>query len=315
MKKTQNLILLLFALFISQNQTIGQSQVAITIDDVPNTSNFRDDNFQSKLLSQIDSLKIPVTIFINEKLIYRNDSVVKNFALLNEWIKRKNITLGNHTYNHSRYSEAGLEAFTQDILEGESITRKLADLYKKELKYFRFPFNDLGKTKDEHEKIDSVLKQYNYINTPFTVESSDWVFNAIYENALKIGNIKDAKHIAQKYIALTLELFDFFDSVSIKYHKRKIKHIYLCHDNKLNADYLAILVDKLQKKGYEFINLDEALEDKVYQQKDFYNKKWGISWFYRWIEDDKERMTLLKSEPEMKEIYKKYNEIVNPEKK
>jgi hypothetical protein len=89
-----------YILFLSCS-AFSQSFVSITIDDVPNTVKYQADNYQSKLLSKLDSLNIPVTIFINEELIYQTDSVAKNFELLNKWLKKDFVTAGNHTFNHS----------------------------------------------------------------------------------------------------------------------------------------------------------------------------------------------------------------------
>ncbi|MEN7547585.1 polysaccharide deacetylase family protein [Rapidithrix thailandica] len=290
-------------------ELMGQSQVAITIDDVPNTHQYEKDGFKSRLLEQLDSLDLPVAIFINEGLLYKNTSTKKNLVLLKQWAKRKYITLGNHTYRHSRYSQVGFHAFMEDVEKGEKMLDKLALKYRKRLKYFRFPFNDLGEDSLQHAKIEQFLKAKDYQITPFTVESSDWMFNYLYEQYLEKGKTEEAKAIGKAYIDKTLALFDFFDSLSLKLYGRQIKQIYLCHDNTLNADYLATLVDKLQQKNYSFISLEEALEDKVYESPDVYYKKWGVSWVYRWMTDSKERSRLMRSEPSVEEYYKTYQEL------
>ena len=60
-----NKIFLLILVILLSNYVSGQSKVAITIDDVPNTKKFEKSNFQTKLLNQLDTLKIPVAIFIH----------------------------------------------------------------------------------------------------------------------------------------------------------------------------------------------------------------------------------------------------------
>lgn len=284
----------------------AQSKVSITIDDVPNTQKYLKDNFDTKLLDKLDALQIPVAIFINEGLIFETDSVVKNFELLNHWIKREYIELGNHTYSHPHYSEISLEVFKNNIERGEHISKSLAQKYDKSLSYFRFPFNDLGKDSIQQHQIAKVLKDKNYIIAPFTVESSDWMYNFLYEHYLKKGNKIEAKKIAAAYIDKTLEYFDFFETMSKTQYSRVINQIYLCHDNSLNTDYLDVLISKLRAKNYEFISLQEALTDKVYNQPNVYYKKWGVSWFYRWMPKHKERVLSMQQEPKIKEIYELY---------
>ncbi len=301
----QYLIILLF--FLSMH-VFGQSQFALTIDDVPNTKLFEQNHFQANLLNTLDSLQIPVSIFINEGLIYKTTSVSKNFELLNQWIQRDYTLLGNHTFAHSRYSEVGFESFTQDISKGLSISSELAKMYKKPLNYFRFTYNDLGKDSLQKHKIENYLNEKQYILTPFTIESSDWIFNHLYEYYLKNDNRVEAERIAESYINLSLAYFHYFDSLSVDQYGRHIKQIYLCHDNAINADYLSVLLEKLTEKGYSIISLEEAMQDEVYQQANQYTKKWGVSWFYRWMTDSKNIRQLMIKEPDITDIYEEYQE-------
>ncbi len=303
------LILFLASIFFHVNSAYCQTQVAITIDDVPNIRKYQKDNFDSILLNKLDSLSIPVAIFINEGQIYKNDSVVKNIELLQNWIKRDYITAGNHSFSHSRYSEVGLELFIEDINKGESYSKELSSKYNKSIKYFRFPYNDLGKDSIQQKQIQNYLTKKEYIITPFTIESSDWMFNYVYEYYLKTGNIKKAAEIGMLYVDKTMQTFDFFNSLAINQYGRAINQIYLCHDNSLNADYLNDIIKLLKEKEYTFISLDEAILDSVYQQKINYWKKWGVSWLYRWMDDKKERKRVMQQEPHMDAIYKLYESL------
>jgi peptidoglycan/xylan/chitin deacetylase (PgdA/CDA1 family) len=302
-------ILILITLILTHS-LYSQKRVAFSFDDVPNTKNYELNLFQSKLLDQITSLKIPSAIFINEGLLEKTAHRAKNQDLLNKWAKNYLITLGNHSYSHFRYSTVGLQKFSADILKGESITRELAEKYKKELKYFRFPYNDLGSDSIQQVQIEQFLSKHQYISTPFTVESSDWVFNYLYKHYLKANNLEKAKQIGEQYVSTTLKYFDYFDSLAIVSYGREINQIYLCHDNSINADYFSELISKLKQKEYEFISMDEAMQDEVYAQPNLYKKKWGISWFYRWMKNHKARIDLMRNEPDMKEIYKEYESLI-----
>lgn len=290
------------------NKTLkqGGKRVAITIDDVPNTRNFEQNQYQSKLMDELDSLNLPVTIFINEgKLEYGKKK--KNVELLSDWISREYATAANHTYGHSRYSDVGYEEFVKDIQKGEKYTRPLAKKNDKELRYFRFPFNDLGKDSSEHVQIADFLSSSQYISTPFSVETSDWMFNAVYEKYINQGELEKAKQIGEMYVNETIRTFAFFDSLMRRQYGRNVDQIYLCHDNRLNEDYLSSLVDRLDSVGYEFVSLDEAMKDEVYSQEDTYWKKWGISWCYRWMNPDERRPNMMK-EPNLggiEELYQK----------
>lgn len=302
--------ILLLGFLVSYHLAVCQKLVSITIDDVPNSSRFEKDGYQSALLEKLDSLDIPIAIFINEGLIYKTDSISKNFELLNNWAKKEYITLGNHSFNHSRYSTTGIDSFANEIVNGESISRQLAKKYKKPFKYFRFPFNDLGRDSIQHSQIKLFLKEKAYVIAPFTIESSDWMYNVVYEHYIDNKEYKKAKKIGEEYLTKTLEYFDFFEALAKEDYKRTINQIYLCHDSKLNADFLPKLINELKNRAYKFISLEDAMTDKVYQQKDNYFKKWGISWLYRWKKTQKERIKLMKQEPSTEKIMKLYENVL-----
>jgi len=287
----------------------NQLNIAITIDDVPNTRNYLSNNFHSGLLSQLDSLNIPVTIFINEGLLYKTDSINKNIDLLEKWSKRDYVTLGNHTFSHSRYSEVGYDQFVIDIEKGEILLKEFSYKFHKPLIHFRFPYNDLGIDSLQHLKIDSILKVKNYKSSPFTIESSDWMFNYIYEYYLSQSKSEKAKDIGQLYVSKTIDYIHFFDSLSNEKYGRSINQIYLCHDNTLNADYLNEIILELKKNEFTFISIDEALTDSVYQQENNYYKKWGISWLYRWMPTQSERFKWMYLEPDISSIELLYQNL------
>lgn len=313
MKKKLFLLSLFFCLIHVEG--FNQRTVSITIDDVPNTSKYQKDNFQSKFLDKLDSLDIPVAIFINESLIYKTEDITRNFSLLNDWAKNDLVTLGNHSFNHPGYSSVGIDSFKIEIERGESITRELARIYKKSLHHFRFPYNDLGKDSLQHIKIKQFLISKGYSITPFTVESSDWMFNYLYEHYLNKKEFVEAERIGNAYIKQTLVNFQYFDSLATEQYGRPVHHIYLCHDNSINVEYLPQLIQLLQKQQYSFISLDKALEDPIYQQTDYYYKKWGVSWFYRWMKDPESRIKLMRLEPERKNIIQEYQRVVEQNKK
>jgi len=292
----------------------GQSPVAITIDDVPNTGKSLKENFRSKLLDQLDSLNIPVTIFITEGLLYKGDSTDRNFELVHNWMKRSYITIGYHSSRHSRYSEVGLDSFKIDCEHGEQVVRQLAQKHGKSVDYFRLPYNDLGKDSLQHIEIEKYLSSRKFRIAPFTVESADWMFNYIYEYYLGKNDQVKARETASDYIVKTLEYFDYFDSLALKIYGRPISQVYLCHDSRLNTDYLPVLVNELKKKNHIFIGFGDALQDVVYQQEDKYYMKWGISWIYRWMNNKEEINFYSKHEPQ-DDSYDLYKKLLQEKKK
>ncbi|MBL0744461.1 polysaccharide deacetylase family protein [Chryseolinea lacunae] len=300
---------LLFACSLLASVALAQKEVSITLDDVPNVGLYKKDNNRSLLLENITRLQLPVAIFSNEGNLYQNTSAADNYKALAQWIGNKNITAGNHTFNHVGYSNVGAKVFEESVEKGEVITENLLKQQGKTLRYFRFPFNDMGKDSSMHRQMKTFLQNKGYIVAPFTIENSDWAYSAVYEDALLHGDQAKAKTIGSTYVSTTLALFDYFEALCLKQLGRPIKHIYLCHDNALNTDYLPALVEGLQKKGYAFITLDKALTDDVYARKEYYTGSAGFSWLYRWEPDAEKRKALLRSEPENAALMKAYETL------
>ncbi|MCX2743000.1 polysaccharide deacetylase family protein [Mangrovivirga sp. M17] len=282
-----------------------EKRVVITIDDVPQTNRSR-----SNLLSKLDSLQIPVSIFINEAKVYTDGEIDSSkLLILDAWMSKPYVSPGNHSFSHPRYSTTGLELFSEEVLKGEVLTSRLATKYGKELEEFRFPFNDLGKDSLQHLEIKLFLEKEGYNITPFTVESSDWMFNYLYEYYLSQGDLENAQRIGDRYVNYTIRMFKFFEELIAEEYEREIPHIYLCHDNKINSDYLAEIISRLALLDYNFISLKEAVKDDVYDQIDHYYLKYGITWIYRWMEDDKLRKEYMKKEPGIVDVYEEYENV------
>lgn len=302
-------VILIFLLF--PFSTIAQKGIAITIDDVPNTKNYVRNKNQNILFQSLDSLNVPYTIFVNEGLIQNNGEFEENLNLLTQWCTHELVTVGNHTYSHSRYSDVGLSDFTSDILEGQSHINKYM---RDSIRYFRFPYNDLGKDSLQHAKIIQTLDSLSYFSTPFTIESSDWMFNAVYLHYLDQGDTIKANEIGNLYVTKTMDLLHFYDSLANVQYQRSVHQIYLCHDNALNQKYLPVIIELFKKNDSEIISLEQALTDPMYKQRDTYNKKWGISWFYRWMPTQQERYHWMKLEPDFSEIETEFEKLSKPNK-
>lgn len=286
-------------LFVSLTGTAQRKQVSITIDDVPNVEIYKKQGFSSGLLSQISMQGIPVAIFINEERIKSNGFTRDNREGLAKWLKDKNITAGNHGYQHLNYGDITFEAFQEEVIKGEVVT---SQILKHPPKYFRFPYNGLGKDSTAHARAKEFLQRRGYTLTPFTIEGQDWAFSSLYDEALKNKQTEKAAEIGRNYISFTLSVFDYFEKICQERYGRAISHIYLCHDNQLNTDYLMKLLTELRKRNYDFISLDQAMEDDVYQSEDYYTDRYGVSWVYRWVRDPQERKNLMRAEPENHDV-------------
>lgn len=286
--------------------TRAQKRIAITIDDVPNTGKYVKESFRPVFLNRIDSLKLPVTIFVNEKKVYDNEYLSENFDLLKQWVFSPNVQVANHSFSHLHCSETDEVLFCDDIRKGGHLIGELTQKVNKKVSYFRFPYNDLGRDETQQQAIGQCLEAQKLLTAPFTVESSDWMFNYLYHHYIGEGQSDEAAKVAEAYLLLTRENLRFFDSLAYTVYGRHIPHIYLCHDNMLNTLFLNDLLKIFSEEGFVVVTLDEVMTDAVYKQPLYYHGKYGFSWLYRWMPTENERKSSMKLEPEAQSYHRQY---------
>jgi peptidoglycan/xylan/chitin deacetylase (PgdA/CDA1 family) len=287
--------------------------VAITLDDLFDafqTVSFDQlEDANESLLQSITTLRVPVTIFVNEHSLETFGDTERTHALYRQWVENPFITIGNHTYSHKNYAQTTFAQFTEDIRKGEILTRPLLEAHGKTLTYFRFPYNCTGKDRDSRTAIYTFLADNGYITTPFTIESLDYVYNRLYCHYLNKGDEHRAQNIITAYLNFTIDIVHYFEELAQEVYGRNIRHIFLGHTNTLHVACFDELIIRLQQQGYTVISLDEALADDIYHHTDYYTEPFGISWMYRWIKDPDVRMAYMKREPFPDDIAVQYKQL------
>ena len=91
-----------------------------------------------------------------------------------------------------------------------------------------------------------------------------------------------AERIGRDYVEYMLRMFAFYEEQSQRLFERNIAHVLLVHANELNSVWFGSLADRLGEIGYEFVSLEEALEDPAYASADTFTGAGGITWIHRW---------------------------------
>lgn len=264
-----------------------QRQMVITIDDLPvNSRAFRDIKARRQitraLIKHITAHNIPAVGFVNEEKLYLNSRLDNNkVELLRLWLAA-GLELGNHTFSHMDLHKVPLAQFKEDVIKGERIIKKLLKEKGKQLRYFRHPYLHTGRDLKTKNSLEDFLKERRCVIAPVTIDNSEWVFAAAYDKAAGNQNRAMMKRLGDEYISYMEKVIAYYEKQSIDLLNYEIPQVLLIHANKLNADYLDKLVKMIQKRGYSFITLDEALKDKAYESADTFTGKGGITWLHRW---------------------------------
>lgn len=265
-------------------ETAPARSVAITIDDLPTVRGRTQDRMQhitDGLLAAFAEYKMPAIGFVNESKLGNDAQRSERLALLRQWLQG-GYELGNHTFSHPQFFTTPLADYRADFLRGEVATKKLLADFPQEMRYFRHPYLNTGPDLETKTAFEAFLKQKDYIVAPVTIDNDEYIYALAYDRAEEAGDSLLAAKVAKDYIRYMEEMFVFYEQLSRDLCGREPAQILLLHANALNADYLDDLAKMMQARGYRFISLAEALQDSVYQMRDTYTGRSGLSWLQRW---------------------------------
>ena len=267
-------------------QNAPQRAIAITIDDLPaggatSMTATEITEMTAKLLSTLKEQKIPTVGFVNERKLYKEGEVDARIKALNMWLD-SGFELGNHTFSHTSLNNVPLQAWEDDVVRGETVTKTLLFQHKMKLRYFRHPFLDTGRDLQTRREAEAFLIGRGYRIAPVTMDGWDWNFAGVYEEARKRGDTALQQKLVSAYLAYTTSVFDYYEKFSKELIGYEPKQVLLLHANWLEAEHIGELLDLLRKRGYEFVALQDALGDDAYGMPDEYVGEEGRGWIEHW---------------------------------
>jgi peptidoglycan/xylan/chitin deacetylase (PgdA/CDA1 family) len=260
-------------------------QVAITIDDLPAGSNSMSaatiSEMTSKLLGTLRDQKVPVVGFVNERKLYKFGEVDERIKALKMWLDY-GFELGNHTFTHMSLNQAGLKAWEDDVIQGESVTRLLLAERNMKLRYFRHPYLDTGRDLETRRDAEAFLTARGYRIAPVTLDAWDWMYAGVYEDAKTRGDSALQQEMVSSYLSYSDQVFAYYEQLSKQMIGYEPKQVLLLHANQLEADHIGELIELMRKRGYRFITLGDALSDPAYGLPDTFVGEEGTGWLDHW---------------------------------
>ena len=282
--RTGSLFILLFSGLLAFGQ---HNQVCFSFDDLPVVSyGITDTVFQEKLVNNLvkslNNNKIQAIGFVNESNLYDNEGVNQfQVKLLKIWVN-SGLDLGNHTFSHPDYNTVSFKDYSEDILKGETISRKILNDRGKSIKYFRHPFLHVGNSKVKADSLSDFLLKKGYHVAPVTIDNEDYLFALAYKRATVKKNTGLMQRIGRDYVNYIEKKLNYYNNQANRLFGRAINQILLLHVSSLNSDYIDSLITMFKKNNFIFVNMDKAIEDQVYKTEVTAFGNWGISWLDRW---------------------------------
>jgi peptidoglycan/xylan/chitin deacetylase (PgdA/CDA1 family) len=261
---------------------VPRREVAVTFDDLPGMPPLATTRaVNGKILAVVAEHKISAVGFVIGATVNAYNESAERLNILRRWLDA-GAELGNHTYSHYDFHHTGAAAFRQDVIRAETIVNKLLAERGARLRYFRHPALHTGRSLKARDELAQFLAARGYTIAPVTHDNQEWIFADAYERASAANDRALMRRIGDGYVAYMRDLFDYYERLSNDLFGYEIRQVLLLHVNLLNADYFAELVRMMRARGYEFIPLGRALEDRAYVSADTYTGPLGLSWLQRW---------------------------------
>ena len=264
----------------------SRREVAVTFDDLPATRLIRSCDLDAiremtaKLLDIAAKHQVPLVGFVNEGKCEKLPQEALE-TILQMWLDA-GMELGNHSYSHFDLNDTGLDRYQADVIRGESTTKRLLEARGRQLRYFRHPFLHAGKDLETKRAFESFLRERGYRVAPVTIDNQEWVFAKAYARAKRKGDEETAERISKAYLPYMKEVFEFFEAYSRHTVGHEIPQVLVLHANALNADHFEQLITMMKERGYRFVSMANALQDRAYLSADNYAGPEGLSWLHRW---------------------------------
>lgn len=265
--------------------TLPDRTVAVTFDDLPAVAvpqrapcdRTALTDFTDRLLAEIGD--VPTLGLVVEEQTCGGPDLLAD--LLTRWLDAGH-DLGNHTASHLDLNRTPVADYTADIVRGETTAKRLLEERGQRLRYFRYPMLHAGDTAEKKAAVEAFLAERGYTNAPVTLDSDEWIFARAYATAAERGDAELMRRIGAAYVDFMEAVTAHFEVWSVEVVGYEPPQVLLVHANLLNADYFAEVAAMLERRGYRFVTMDEALKDPAYARPDPYVGPRGLSWLHRW---------------------------------
>jgi peptidoglycan/xylan/chitin deacetylase (PgdA/CDA1 family) len=249
--------------------------VAITVDDLPFVGPPAGAVAGNRaLLDAFRKHHVPVTGFVIRQGVERLGA--DGAAILDAW-RQAGAELGNHSYSHVNMNDLTVKEIEREIVRGEKGLGKP--------RFFRFPANHTGDTKEKHDAVAAFLGKRGYELAACTIENSDYLFSRAYVQILAKGDSATAERLRREYLEYTALEIDYYAGLNRQVLGYEPPEVMLLHANPLNAELIEQVLALFESRGYRFVTLAEAQSDAAYRTPDTYITKFGPMWGYRWAQE------------------------------
>jgi beta-lactamase regulating signal transducer with metallopeptidase domain len=295
--------------FVNARERVKDKKIAVGFVSIPaNDSPFNKSrptfNTGNKLIEKLTEHKIPAIGFVLGGALMKFETAgesmqgtmyMKQVDFIRRW-RDAGLEVGIGNYRHVWFYHTPYKEYVAGVANTEAITRKILEEKNLPLKYFSYPFLNTGKNAEERNRFEQWLGERGITAVKYTIDNQEWMYSFAYDAAQNSGDAVKMNEIRVEFIKYMSKMFDHYEAYSNELFGRDIAQTLVLTPSRLVADSADDLFGMIERRGYKFVSMDEALKDEAYNTPENFYGKSGISWFERW---QMARGGALRDEPEV----------------
>ena len=234
------------------------------------------------LIETLKSHKIPAIGFVQGSMISDGQKLYPVRAEIVKMWRDEGFEIGVGGYKHIGFYDTPYDEYIANAEKNLEVVGPILAQKDKKARYFSYPFLNTGRSADERDRFESWLGNHGLTPVKYTVDNQEWMYSYAYDMARNDNDIPTMTEIRVAFIKYMNEMFDHYEKYSQEMFGRDIAQTMVLTPSRLVADSAHDLFGMIEKRGYRFVAMDEALADPAFQTKEDWTGKAGISWFERW---------------------------------
>jgi len=234
------------------------------------------------LVEKLKTHKVPAIGFVQGSMISDGEKMFPVRAEIVKMWRDEGFEIGIGNYKHVWFYDTPYDEYVAGVEKNEQIVKKILAEKNLPLRYFSYPYLNTGRSTEDKLRFESWLKLRGLRSMQYTIDNQEWMYSYAYDIARMDNDISTMNEIRVEFIRYMDQMFDHYEAYSQEMFGRNISQTMVLTTSRLVADSADDLFGMIEKRGYKFVPVDEALKDEAYNTPENFVNKSGVSWFERW---------------------------------
>lgn len=234
------------------------------------------------MIAKLTQYKIPAIGFVQGGSVSDGEKLYPVRANIVRLWRDAGFEIGIGGYKHIWFYNTPFDDYVANTEKNERITKQILAEKNLPLRYFSYPFLNTGKSVEERNRFENWLKERGLTSVKYTIDNNEWMYSYAYDMERNDNDVQEMNKIRAAFLEYMSKMFDHYEAYSSEMFGRDINQTMVLTPSRLVADSADDLFAMIEKRGYKFVSMDEALSDEAYRTEETFVGEWGISWFERW---------------------------------